>query len=125
MWQIYPRVDKLDCRALEIDGGAGPTMQTSRRLLQVNAAELGLVGAAAAAALRGLQLQSLQCQAWHAGHLVVPSDLTATPNAPICSQLPLTSQMLDLSMCRCCHTCGEGPQQPQGPQQASPSHRLC
>ena len=33
MWQIYPRVDRLDCRALEIDGGGGPTLQSSRHLL--------------------------------------------------------------------------------------------
>lgn len=45
-YQIYPRVDKLDCRTDEIGGGAGPTAQAQRRLLQAgpsNAAQLGLV----------------------------------------------------------------------------------
>ena len=46
-YQIYPRIDKLDCRTDEIGGGAGPTAQTQRRLLQSdsssNAAKLGLV----------------------------------------------------------------------------------
>ncbi len=43
-YQIYPRIDKLACTTDEIGGGAGPTAQTQRRLLQSNAAaKLGLV----------------------------------------------------------------------------------
>ena len=43
MWQIFPHIDKMDCRAMTIDGGAGPTMQASRRLLQTNGPQLTLV----------------------------------------------------------------------------------
>ena len=42
-WQIFPHFDRMDCKAMAIDGGAGPTMQSSRRLLQANKPELTLV----------------------------------------------------------------------------------
>ena len=43
-YQVYPRIDKLACTTDEIGGGAGPTAQAQRRLLQSNAAaKLGLV----------------------------------------------------------------------------------
>ena len=43
-YQIYPRIDKLACTTDSIGGGAGPTAQAQRRLLQSNAAaKLGLV----------------------------------------------------------------------------------
>lgn len=33
-YQIYPRIDKLDCRTDVIGGGSGPTAQAQRKLLQ-------------------------------------------------------------------------------------------
>ena len=43
-YQIYPRINKLACTTDSIGGGAGPTAQAQRRLLQSNAAaKLGLV----------------------------------------------------------------------------------
>jgi hypothetical protein len=46
-YQIYPRIDRLDCRTDEIGGGAGPTAQVQRRLLSAvgasQKAKLGLV----------------------------------------------------------------------------------
>lgn len=66
-YQIYPRIDKLACITDEIGGGAGPTAQAQRRLLQTNeAAKLGLVSLDTPACLHascaeGLALLASSC----------------------------------------------------------------
>ena len=66
-YQIYPRIDKLACTMDEIGGGAGPTAQAQRRLLQTNeAAKLGLVSLDTPACLHascaeGLALLASSC----------------------------------------------------------------
>jgi hypothetical protein len=61
-YQIYPRIDRLDCRTDDIGGGAGPTAQAQRRRLLFggdtpasNAAKLGLVVASLTCALSSPQ----------------------------------------------------------------------
>ena len=43
MYQIYPKVDEWACRAMDIEGGGGPTAQQSRRHLLAERPQLTLV----------------------------------------------------------------------------------
>ena len=88
-YQIYPRIDRLDCRTDDIGGGAGPPAQAQRRRLLFggdtpasNAAKLGLVRILHVCSVH-LHQAAAPCKGSNKpAACVCPKDAAVVPNKP-------------------------------------------